>query len=399
MKSLLESWRGHLKEGISDIVYHGTSLGNLSSIAKGDRIMTSGAIGTDVEEKFGKGKFYYLSTARTPSVFKEAFPLVKEGKARITLDGRKLSNRYSGEAIDYWKDKYSGGKAELEDRILTDEPWIDNISEYIKEIVVYLPLTVKKFVSSGNFFADMQADLTGGGDYELQPNSDVRAPDIEDLKQVSEFASSNNIPLKIIYQADKENEFFSNYQPSAVSYEEFEEARKELGIDPKKKTFRGEERDELHRTLRLARNYSTRELLGLSELLTLIDSGEYDQETLGSYPSDEQVNEVYKDITQWLEKPNFQATPPPSYDNSALELTKKSFMTGTPVITSDDIEKWEDLIVRYPEDSVSAIRSELASGRKAPEYRDAMGFITNFMRKRKISNIQSLVRFLKGEIG
>jgi hypothetical protein len=74
-------------------------------------------------------------------------------------------------------------------------------------------------------------------------------------------------------------------------------------------------------------------------------------------------------------------------------------MTGTPVITNDDIEKWEDLIVRYPEDSVSAIRSELASGRKAPEYRDAMGFITNFMRKRKISNIQSLVRFLKGEIG
>ncbi len=139
-KLMIESWRKYMAEGISNIVYHGTTLGRMADIAKTNRIMTSGTFGSDSDEIGNKGKFYFLSTARSPLAFKDGYPLVKDGKVRFTLDGRKLGQKYAGTPLDYWRDRTSGGKSEMEDRVVTDEAWIENASDYIKEIVVYLPI-------------------------------------------------------------------------------------------------------------------------------------------------------------------------------------------------------------------------------------------------------------------
>jgi len=105
-----------MAEGISNIVYHGTTLGRMADIAKTNRIMTSGTFGSDSDEIGNKGKFYFLSTARSPLAFKDGYPLVKDGKVRFTLDGRKLGQKYAGTPLDYWRDRTSGGKSEMEDR-------------------------------------------------------------------------------------------------------------------------------------------------------------------------------------------------------------------------------------------------------------------------------------------
>ena len=68
MKLLMESWRKFLKEGISPVVYHYTSgLDKSQKILEENRFLTSGAYTKgEVETRFGKGKLYYFSTARTP---------------------------------------------------------------------------------------------------------------------------------------------------------------------------------------------------------------------------------------------------------------------------------------------------------------------------------------------
>lgn len=82
--------------------------------------------------KINKGKFFFLSTTRSKS---DGFLKDRPGSVRIKLDGRKLSQRYKGFAIDYWGglDRFN---MEMEDRIVLDKPYIDNAIDYILEISI-----------------------------------------------------------------------------------------------------------------------------------------------------------------------------------------------------------------------------------------------------------------------
>jgi hypothetical protein len=59
----------------------------------------------------------------------------------FVLDGRKLSHTYTGSPIDYWGPvfrKIEPTKNEMEDRILSEKPFIEPASKYIKEMhIIY----------------------------------------------------------------------------------------------------------------------------------------------------------------------------------------------------------------------------------------------------------------------
>jgi len=157
-KLIMENWRKFLKEGISDVVYHYTSgMGNAAKILEDNKFMASGGFTKEVETEYGKGKLYYFSTARTPvNAYTGTYP---QG-AIFKLDGRALAQKYKGVPLDYWATSKHSSKRpalisrygkdapsdsfEAEDRILLDEPYIDDADTYIDEIHFAVPLYKKE---------------------------------------------------------------------------------------------------------------------------------------------------------------------------------------------------------------------------------------------------------------
>tara|TARA_R110000851_G_scaffold202477_1_gene354241 strand:+ start:1306 stop:2415 length:1110 start_codon:yes stop_codon:yes gene_type:complete len=150
MKLLMEQWRKFLKEGISDVVYHYTNgLERGAKILEQNRFMASGGFTKDVESELGKGKLYYFSTARTPA---NAYTGNYPQGVIFKLDGRALGQKYKGVPLDYWATKKRSSKKaanpdpgetegfEAEDRILLDEPYIEDADRYIDEIHFAIPL-------------------------------------------------------------------------------------------------------------------------------------------------------------------------------------------------------------------------------------------------------------------
>lgn len=391
MKLILESWRKYLIEDVSNIVYHGTSLGSAAAIAKKNRIMTSATLGSDSDEIGNRGKFYFLSSARLPLAFKEGFPLVKDGKVRLTLDGRKISQKYSGGPLDYWRDRTKGGKSEMEDRIITDEPWIEDAASYITEIVIYLPILKGRATD-----VDSMVDAIGAGKmtkYEYIPNQSIRYPDIRDLKKVSEYAQSNGIPLKIIPTEEKENQFYMNNQPSAISYDEFEKLRHELNIDPAETTHRGKERDAFHIKLRNATTYSL--LPRLSEVVAMLERGNLSSE---GYPTRDDMISVKTDLYEWSKAPNFHETEPPEYEDQEKEEMKRKFLKGQIIITEQDIDDIVERLTRYSNEAPSVFATEFLGARSRPDLRPYLQKFTSYMRKNKLKSVRELVKHLEERI-
>jgi hypothetical protein len=60
------------------------------------------------------------------------------------LDGRKLGERSKAAAVDYWGPDFPT-KNEMEDRVFTDEPWIQPASEYILEVHIGMMVKGQKY--------------------------------------------------------------------------------------------------------------------------------------------------------------------------------------------------------------------------------------------------------------
>ncbi len=148
----MEKWRKFkmLNEGISDVVYHYTSgLEKGAKILEDNRFLASGGFTKDVEAELGKGKLYYFSTARTAA---NAYTGTYPQGVIFKLDGRALGQKYKGVPLDYWAtSKRSSKKAanpgpgetegfEAEDRLLLDDPYIEDADRYIDEIHFAIPL-------------------------------------------------------------------------------------------------------------------------------------------------------------------------------------------------------------------------------------------------------------------
>ena len=194
MKLLMEQWRKFLKEGISDVVYHYTSgITKTAQILEDNKFMASGGFTKDVESELGKGKLYYFSTARTPAnSYTGNYP---QGVI-FKLDGRALAQKYKGVPLDYWATKKRSSKKaanldpgetegfEAEDRILLDEPYIEDADRYIDEIHFAIPL----YRFEKGMFDDEPKRKAG---------SSIEAYTMKGLRDGVAIAEQRNIPFYI----------------------------------------------------------------------------------------------------------------------------------------------------------------------------------------------------------
>lgn len=121
-----------LTERLSDVLYHSTSLYNLLRILEQDRFQLTPDLGTDSESQLRKKqKYYYMSFSRS-KLSKYHYP-ARTGMVSvlIVIDGSKLNQKYSGKAIDYWG---WANKDEMEDRLYSSEPYIEDAGKYIQEV-------------------------------------------------------------------------------------------------------------------------------------------------------------------------------------------------------------------------------------------------------------------------
>lgn len=137
------SWNGTSKAtveaGLSDTLYHYTSLNNLLSILRENQFVLTTTAGSGAEGLTGPpaDHFYFFSTTRSRmgSYGRGAGPQ----SVYLVLDGKKLHQKYSGNPIDYWGPQYrkaEPSKHEMEDRIWSREQTIPEATQYIKEIHV-----------------------------------------------------------------------------------------------------------------------------------------------------------------------------------------------------------------------------------------------------------------------
>lgn len=173
-----------LNEAVSDVVYHGTDLSSFQNIIRTNKFKLMPAFTKDVEAIHGGGKMYYMSTSRNRSA-----PYHQDSDVLITLNGRKLNQRYSGRAVDYygeWMRKIQPSKFEQEDRVVSDSTHIDNAMSYMMRVDI--------MVGSGNIkqAMDVYAYLKRKGVpvylYEdnaswnsTNPNSHMTMDDIRDM--------------------------------------------------------------------------------------------------------------------------------------------------------------------------------------------------------------------------
>lgn len=148
-----EMFNKRAEAGISDKVYHFTTLSNASKIMSDDRFTLSPVMGTDMEIQLSKNKLFYFSTSREKFGGYTRTNAYSSGVV-FNLDGRKLSHNYSGDPVDYWGRDWretmrKGGspveeriaKDENEDRVYSDKPEISPASKYIDEIHILLKVS------------------------------------------------------------------------------------------------------------------------------------------------------------------------------------------------------------------------------------------------------------------
>lgn len=124
--------------GVSDILYHYTSMENTIAILKDNQFKLTVALSSDDKLK-PKQKFYYLSTTRSKV---GSFHIDSAGYfgVLLKLDGRKLQQTYKGNPVDYWGPEFrkvAPSKNEMEDRVWADKPFIESATKYIDEMHIY----------------------------------------------------------------------------------------------------------------------------------------------------------------------------------------------------------------------------------------------------------------------
>lgn len=126
-----------LTEGLSDVLYHYTDLNALGQILVSNSLRLTPDIGTEAEvSRRRRGKMYYMSFARSKTGDYH-FPVSTHagGAVLLVVDGRQLKqDGFSGAPVDYWG---FGNKDEMEDRLYSRKPRVENANKYITEIHTY----------------------------------------------------------------------------------------------------------------------------------------------------------------------------------------------------------------------------------------------------------------------
>ena len=139
MKDLRSLVSEILTEVLTDRVYHYANVDQLKNIIQKDYFLPSVAFTSGAEEEINKGYKYFISFARN---LRGTYHREGKGVGYLVVDGRKLSQKYKGGAVDYWQ--WGSGadrpkKTEAEDRLLTNKPYVKGATEFIDAVHISAP--------------------------------------------------------------------------------------------------------------------------------------------------------------------------------------------------------------------------------------------------------------------
>lgn len=136
-----------IEEGISDIVFRVVTDKEYDYILDNNKFKLFSGLSKDVEMQYGSGRYYYLSTTRSRlGGFHFSGDRSKGQRLgfmviMLVLDGKRLSTIASGRPVDYLgRDfrKHNPFKNEMEDRLVSNSPYIEDASKFIKSIDIYV---------------------------------------------------------------------------------------------------------------------------------------------------------------------------------------------------------------------------------------------------------------------
>lgn len=153
---MLKRFANFINEGFSEVLYHYTYTDNLLSILSNDRFSCSAVLGSAADSRHSHGKFFFFSLTRGKhGQLGYARNRGSRNMCRIEVDGRKMQANHRAESVDYWESKDPGNPNlqhlspadkmhrlmadnEMEERVITDKPYIEHASKYIKSVdIVY----------------------------------------------------------------------------------------------------------------------------------------------------------------------------------------------------------------------------------------------------------------------
>ena len=122
--------------GLSQVLYHLTDLYKCAENLKQNRMRMSSTMGNTSDFSLTKGKIYFMSLARSPA--SDYLLGFISGSVILKINGAKLGSRYTGIPVDYWSSlqRRKAGSSEMEDRIVSDKPYIEDASDYIEAIFI-----------------------------------------------------------------------------------------------------------------------------------------------------------------------------------------------------------------------------------------------------------------------
>lgn len=133
-----------LVEGLTEEVFHFTTIDNAPGILKSDAIkaapiFSEEELGGEESSDFSKGKYYYISTTTTKdpkSGYQNTLRTMGEDLVCFNLNGRAINQRYKSVRVDYFSQMRDSDKRvdEMEDRIIMDDPELGPLSKYVNEI-------------------------------------------------------------------------------------------------------------------------------------------------------------------------------------------------------------------------------------------------------------------------
>lgn len=137
--NLLEEKLQLLSEEMSHTVYHITDIQSLYSMLTGEGFKLGNVEDSALEKHpVNTEKYkYYMSTARTMNSEYTRGYIADGTGVVIEFDGKKLSERYKGKAVDWYalkKEKFGKYYDEAEDRLYSKEKVIKDIGKYIRAV-------------------------------------------------------------------------------------------------------------------------------------------------------------------------------------------------------------------------------------------------------------------------
>jgi len=136
-----------LFESLSSEVFHFTYISSLLKMLRSGKMKLTPNIGTHSDDKLNSNKFYSMSFQNSKfGNIGYSMAMSSSEKVCVNFDGDKLNHLFTGKPVNYWGDFGNVERGhrdfmhnftrynELEERLLSNKPYIDDVYKYIHEI-------------------------------------------------------------------------------------------------------------------------------------------------------------------------------------------------------------------------------------------------------------------------